>query len=251
MAFIYNNFMEAHAFTQKMAELPLFKGFSETDLDGVIRLANHRRVDAGEFVFMQDDPADTLYVLEQGRLKLTQIGPDGQQILLQMIGAWTLFAVVAILEGANYPITAQAAEPCRLIYWPKSILADMVQRYPRLSINAMQLMAARMREYQDRFRELATERVERRLARALIRLASQTGKKTDEGVLIDMPLTRQDLAEMTGTTLFTASRILSQWETQGLVKSSRERVIIVFPHGLVQIADDLPPRTGEDPSNRL
>jgi CRP-like cAMP-binding protein len=158
-----------------------------------------------------------------------------------MIGSWTLFAVVAIIEEANYPITAQAAEPCQLIYWPKDALRELVGRFPRLSINAMQLMAMRVREYQDRFRELATERVERRLARALIRLASQTGKKTEEGVLIDMPLTRQDLAEMTGTTLFTASRVLSQWEAQGLVKSGRERVVIVFPHGLVRIADDLPP----------
>jgi len=226
---------------QKLAEMPLFKGFSDADLDGVIQYAFQRRVDAGEFVFMQDDPADTLYVLREGRLKLTQIGPDGQQILLQMISSWTIFAVVAILEGASYPITAQAAEPSQLIYWPRSNLTQMVQRFPRLSINGMQLMASRVREYQDRFRELATERVERRLARALIRLASQIGKKTDEGVLIDMPLTRQDLAEMTGTTLFTASRILSQWETQGLVKSGRERVVIVFPHGLVRIADDLTP----------
>ena len=239
--------MENRAFLPKLAVMPLFKGFSEADLDEVARQARQRSVDAGEFVFMQDDPADTLYILREGRMKLTQIGPDGQQILLQMIGAWTLFAVVAIIEEASYPITAQAAEPSQLIYWPKSTLTDMVQRFPRLSINAMQLMAARVREYQDRFRELATERVERRLARALIRLASQTGKKTEEGVLIDMPLTRQDLAEMTGTTLYTASRILSQWETQGLVKSGRERVVIVFPHGLVRIADDLPSQGGEEP----
>ncbi|MHB8818430.1 MAG: helix-turn-helix domain-containing protein, partial [Bellilinea sp.] len=77
------------------------------------------------------------------------------------------------------------------------------------------------------------------LARTLLRRASQAGKKTDDGVLIDLALTRQDLAEMTGTTLYTVSRILSQWETQGLVRSGRERVTIRFPHGLVAIAEDL------------
>jgi len=101
-------------------------------------------------------------------------------------------------------------------------------------------VTGRVREFQGRYRELATERVERRLSRMIIRLANQVGKKTSEGVLLDLPLTRQDLAEMSGTTLFTVSRILSQWEAQGLVQAGREKLLIVFPYGLVRIAEDLP-----------
>ncbi|MGE5140292.1 MAG: Crp/Fnr family transcriptional regulator, partial [Rudaea sp.] len=90
-------------------------------------------------------------------------------------------------------------------------------------------------------RELSTERVERRVANALLRLAQQTGVKTPEGVLIDLALTRQDIADMTGTTLYTVSRILSHWEQRGLVETGRERIVIRSPHGLVAIAQDLPP----------
>jgi CRP-like cAMP-binding protein len=117
----------------------------------------------------------------------------------------------------------------------------LMEKYPRVALNAIRLLAGRIQEFQDRLRELATERVERRIARTLIRLTRQAGRKTAEGVLIDLPLTRQDLAEMCGTTLYTVSRTLSQWESQGLVRSKREQVLVLFPHGLVQIAEDLPP----------
>jgi CRP-like cAMP-binding protein len=97
-----------------------------------------------------------------------------------------------------------------------------------------------MTEVQDRYRELATEKVERRIARTLLRLAAQSGRRVAEGVLIDIPLTRQDIAQMTGTTLFTVSRTLSEWERQGLLSVGRERVVIREPHALVKIAEDLP-----------
>jgi CRP-like cAMP-binding protein len=101
-------------------------------------------------------------------------------------------------------------------------------------------MAQRLQEFQGQIRTLSTERVERRLARVLLRLVCQVGRKIEDGVLIDLSVTRQDLAEMSGTTLYTVSRILSQWERQGLVDSGRERVVIRNPHGLVMVAEDVP-----------
>jgi CRP-like cAMP-binding protein len=88
--------------------------------------------------------------------------------------------------------------------------------------------------------------VERRIASALIRLTRQTGKRTERGVLLDLPLSRQDLAEMTGTTLYSVSRTLSGWEQQGLIESGRERIVILSPHGLVTIAEDLPSGASEE-----
>ena len=126
-----------------------------------------------------------------------------------------------------------------MLAWDETEMHRLMEQIPQISINALGILASRVREFQDRLRELATERVERRIAHTLLRLARQTGRKVPEGVLIDMHLTRQDLAEMTGTTLYTVSRTLSQWEAQGLVQSSRERVVIRFPHGLVSIAEDL------------
>jgi CRP-like cAMP-binding protein len=114
-----------------------------------------------------------------------------------------------------------------------------MHQYPQLAINSLSILATRIQEFQDRFREIATERVERRIARALLRLASQTGRKLEHGILIDISLTRQDLAEMTGTTLYTVSRTLSQWEKDGLVSSQREQVTILSPHKLVVLAEDM------------
>ena len=200
------------------------------------RLKHHQ---PGGVFFMQGDPADAVYSIETGRVRLSQVTAEGQQILLRVIGPGTVFGAIALARVDTYPVTAEAAEECTALVWPSSVLMGLVEQMPKLALNAIQLMAGHVQEFQDRFREMATQRVERRLARTLLRLASQTGRKTDEGVLIDLALTRQDLAEMTGTTLYTVSRILSQWETQGLVRSGRELVVIRYPHGLVKIAEDL------------
>jgi len=224
-----------------MAEVSLFKDLTQDEIQTVRSGARIRQAGADEFFFLQGDQAENLYILHTGRVKLTQINPDGQQILLRIITPWTLFAAIALVGKTTlYPVSAQAAEESTALVWSRGEMDKMLEKIPRLALNAMQLMAEYVIEFQDRYRELATERVERRLARALLRLATQSGRKTSEGVLIDLPLSRQDLAEMTGTTLYTVSRIMSQWETRQLVVSGRERVVVCNPHGLVKIAEDLP-----------
>jgi CRP-like cAMP-binding protein len=232
--------MVDNADLEQLKKLSLFEHLTEAEMRLVGDSARTRSLDDGMFFFIQGDPADALFVLKQGRVKLIQNSADGQQILLRVIGPWSLFAIVALVEGGNYPISAQVVEPSLAFYWPRTVLMDLVKEIPSFALTAMRLMSERVQEYQDRIRELATERVERRVARALLRLASQSGRKVAEGVLIDMPLSRQDIAEMTGTTLYTVSRILSQWEQQEIVVTGREKVIVRFPHGLVRIAEDLP-----------
>jgi CRP-like cAMP-binding protein len=224
---------------EQLQQVALFRGLSAEAISEIVKSALLRRLTEDETYFFQGDEATRIFVLVEGRVKLTQITPEGQQVLLKVISPWTLFGGVAIGEKDVYPVTAQSAENTAALSWSKQDLMKAVHLYPQLAVNAMQVMASNVQEFQDRFREMATERVERRLARVLVRLAGQTGRKTEEGVLIDMALTRQDLAEMIGTTLYTVSRILSHWETQGLVALGRERVVIRYPHGLVMIAEDL------------
>jgi CRP-like cAMP-binding protein len=223
-----------------LEQIPFFKGLDEAALNEILQSAQSRVYPEDSYLFYQDDPVEKFYVVSTGRVKLFQITPEGGQVMMRVATPGMMIAAIALVEGAVYPVTAQAAEASQLLSWTQEMLLQFVRRYPPLALNALGLLAGHVREFQDRYRELATERVERRLARTIIRLANQTGKKTSEGILLDLPLTRQDLAEMIGTTLFTVSRILSQWEAQGLVKTGREKVVIVFPHGLVRIADDLP-----------
>jgi len=223
-------------------ESSLLAGLTDAEAARVRSAARSVHKQSGGVFFMQGDSAEAVYQIENGRVRLSQVTTEGQQILLRVIGPGTVFGAIALAGVDSYPVTAEAAEECAVLVWPRSALLGLIEQMPKLAINTIQLMAGHVQEFQDRFREMATQRVERRLARTLLRLASQTGRKTEEGVLIDLALTRQDLAEMTGTTLYTVSRILSQWESQGLVRSGRERVVIRHPHGLVKIAEDL----GED-----
>jgi CRP-like cAMP-binding protein len=224
---------------EHLSNLTLFREITQEEIRVIINRARVRRVNSDEFFFMQGDPAESIFVLREGRVKLTQVSPDGQQTLMRVLGPWNLFAIVGFIGGRTYPVSAQAAEPSSAYVWQRENLMDLVNTLPRLTTNVMQMMAESVQEFQERLREMATERVERRLARTLIRLAGQTGKKTEYGVLLDMHLTRQDLAEMIGATLFTVSRILSQWETSGFVLSGREKVTICNPHALVKIAEDI------------
>jgi CRP-like cAMP-binding protein len=139
-----------------------------------------------------------------------------------------------------YPATAEAVEDTWLLSWTRPRIAELAERHPGIALAAMRIMGGRLAEMQERLREMQTEQVERRIAHALGRLVVQAGRRTREGIEIDFPITRQDLAEMTGTTLHTVSRTLSKWETDGIVAGGRQRVVILKPHALVSIAEDLP-----------
>lgn len=228
-----------------LARSALFRGLRPEELDEVVAAAHVRSVEREGFFFHQGDAATALYVVVAGRARLLQLAPDGNQVLLNYVSAGEMFGGIAFLGEATYPVSAQAVSDCTAAALDGETMARLMERYPRLAFNAMQHMAARIQELQDRVRELATERVERRIANTLVRLAQQTGKKTAEGVLIDLPLSRQDIAEMTGTTLYTVSRTLSRWEQEGIVDAGRERVVIRVPHRLVAIAEDLPHSTSK------
>jgi CRP-like cAMP-binding protein len=223
-----------------LEEVRLFDGLSKTDLASVLEKGYIHQLDDGEYFFHQEDPANRIYVLFEGKAKLSQLTPEGDQIILGYIGLGQSFGVIALLKDMTYPVSAQAVLQCKALVWDRETLHQLVERNPKIALNTLHILATQIRNFQQKIRELSTQRVERRIARTLLRLAQQTGVKTEVGVLIDLPLARQDLAEMTGTTLYTVSRTLKKWEKQGLIQSGRETVIILFPHGLVRVAEDLP-----------
>lgn len=222
-----------------LQSVSLFQALPEAALTELSALSQPRAVEEGAFFFMQGDAARHMYVLVQGRVKLTQVSLDGQQVGMRMVVPPQMFAGIAILNPPKgYPVSAEAMEDCAGLAWDGNDLRRLADRYPALSFGIMEVMRGFIDEMQSRFRELSTERVERRVARALLRLTTQNGIKLETGG-IEIMLSRQDLAEMSGTTLFSVSRILSEWERQGLIETGRGRVVILRPHGLVQIADDL------------
>lgn len=217
----------------------VFRDASDEDLKLFVANGILRSIEEGEFFFFQGDPAVYFYILVTGRAKLLQSNQSGQQVNLRTLSEWQMFgALGAVRDEALYPATAQALEPSTALAIESSFLKEMMKTRPHLNVNLMQLMTGYIMEMQERYRELATERVEQRIAHTVLRLASQMGQRIEDGTtMVELAFSRQDLAEMSGTTLFTVSRTLSEWEKSGLIEAGRERIKIKNPHGLVKIAE--------------
>ncbi len=216
----------------------VLKEAPEEDLHLLVDRAIPRSIEEGEFFFFQGDPARYLYILTSGRAKLTQSSATGQQVSLRVVNDWEIFgAVGAVRKEATYPVTAEATESSTALAIESSLIKELMQTRPYLSEGLMQLMTNYIQEMQSRYRELATEKVERRVARAILRLTNQMGRKNEDGH-IELDFSRQELAEISGTTLFSVSRILAEWERTGIVGTGRERVVIRNAHGLVKIAEE-------------
>jgi CRP-like cAMP-binding protein len=224
-----------------LARSPLFRGADSIELEAALAVAGRSRKEKGGYFFHQDEPADFFYVIIEGQVRLSQLTPEGHQVILHFMGPGDGIGIIVALSNTYYPLSAEAVTDSLALRWDYDSTIRLMEQYPRLGLNGLRLVAGRFQDLQDRYRELSTERVERRIARVLLRLARQTGRRTDAGVLLDLHLSRQDLGEMTGTTQYTVSRTLSGWEQQGLIETGRERIVICNPHGLVSIAEDLPP----------
>jgi CRP/FNR family transcriptional regulator, nitrogen oxide reductase regulator len=233
--------MSAQAlFESVIRRVAVFDAASAEDVSAIAGLGLQRAVEEGGFFFMQGEPAEYLYILLNGRAKLCQISLDGQQVNLRTLNPNQLFGAVGAVDvNATYSACAQALEDSSAIAIRSDRFHALLEQRPHLSFGLMKLMTGYIQEMQERYREMATEKVEQRIARVLLRLAAQTGKRVEQGVLIELLFSRQDLAEMAGTTLFSVSRILSAWERQGLIVTGRERVTLTNPHAVMRLAEGL------------
>jgi CRP/FNR family transcriptional regulator, nitrogen oxide reductase regulator len=233
---------DAAEIARRLLHVPLFEGLSAETLAEIVPLSYPKHATAGEFFFHEGDQADEFLVLMDGRVKLTQLTSDGEQIVLRLINPGEAFGGVGAFGDPTYPISAEAVETASALVWNSATMRQLLETQNQIALNALRFVANRYHDLQRRHRQAMTERVERRVARALLRLVHEAGRRVDKGVEIDFPISRQDIAEMTGTSLFTVSRLLSGWEERGIVKSGRQRIVLTNPHALVAIADDIPDR---------
>ena len=206
--------------------LPLFTNMADAELDRLLARATMRRVKIGEAVFEQGQRATQFFLLLHGRLKVTQVTAEGQQIIVRVVHPGDLFGFAQALQRDDYPGTPIAAAESVLMSWPNEVWGSIVEENPHLAINAMRTIGQRLQEAHTRIREMSTEEVERRVAHAVLRLLEQAGRREKDGIHIDFPLIRQDVAELTGTTLHTVSRLFSAWESQGIVKGGRQKLLV-------------------------
>ena len=230
----------AHLDRSLIADLPLFTAMAPDQLDDALATARSQHYPKGTVVFSQGENAHSFFVLLHGRLRVTQTTPSGEQIVVRFVSPGDIFGVAMALRRDTYPGTATAVIDSLALVWPSSAWAGLMARNPAFAANALQTVGSRLQEAHTRLREISTEEAERRIAHAVLRLMREAGRETPEGMLIDFPLSRQDIAEMTGTTLHTVSRIMSAWETAGLVESGRQRIVVRDAARLLAVAESTP-----------
>ncbi|MCC6603917.1 MAG: Crp/Fnr family transcriptional regulator [Anaerolineae bacterium] len=232
---------------QLLTQAALFDGLTETQLRTIQQHAALVKVPRRSFFFHQGEAATTFYLIREGQVRLSQVNPEGKQVIIHLFGPGDVLAVIVVLSNAPYPLSAEAITDCVAWAWSRETAVHLMEQCPRLAINGMEMVARRFQELQNRYRELSTERVEQRVARALIRLIQQRNGSQEQKPYPLLSLTRQDLAEMTGTTLYTVSRICSSWEQQGLLEAGREQLHVHNLEELSNIADDLRPSAANFP----
>lgn len=221
-----------------MCASALFTGLSPRECREIASCAHARTYARDELLFMQGQPVRSMVLIQSGSVKLTQLSASGNEVILWMNGCGDAMGVHADSPSCSHTCSGRAMEQCKALVWEYTRLQMLVAEYPQLRRNISQILAGRLQELEERFREIATEKVASRLALALTRLLKQVGKKTPEG--IEISLSREELAQLTGTTLFTISRILSKWADAGVVTPRREAVLVRDPERLecVGCADD-------------
>lgn len=221
-----------------IAGLPQFQGLAPEDLDRILQRARSARYPKDTAIFEQDEEAANFYLLLSGHIRVVRTSPDGHQVIARYINEGELFGIAIAMGRKTFPASAIAAVDCVALSWPNSAWPEFQERFPSFGASTYKTIGSRLQETQEQVMEMSTAQVEQRIANALLKLVKQSGRRTDEGIEIDFPISRQDIAEMTGTTLHTVSRMLSSWESEGLVRSGRQKVTVSNPHGLMLIAEN-------------
>lgn len=223
-----------------IAGLPPFHGVSADEMEFALSHARSTRYSRGSAIFSQGEAAQSFFLLLSGHIRVVRTSPEGHQVVVRYISEGEVFGIAVAMGTPTYPATAFAAVDCVVLIWPNTAWPQLQERLPAFGASTYQTIGARLQESHDRVLEISSKQVEQRIARALLRLMQQAGRKSDEGITIDFPISQQDIAEMTGTTLHSVSRHLSGWESEGIVRNGRQKVVVTDPNQLALIAEKQP-----------
>ena len=229
-----------------MARTRIFAGLALPAQREILAAAFTKNLSARESLAIEGEPADSFYLVVVGHLKLSKTAPDGREVIARFIGPGDPYAGVVLLNHPVYPVSAVAVEASRVLGWPRAVINELATRYPPLRVSILEEITRHMTDALERVSELTTERVPQRVARTLLRLAEHDGHVLGDAIEIAHPVTRQELADLVGTTLFTVSRLLAAWEQQGLIRSTRGHVTVLKPQALKTLADSADAGAGTD-----
>jgi CRP/FNR family transcriptional regulator len=214
----------------------VFAGLPDREIDALAALAIEHTHRAREYLFMEGDPARWVWVIRSGHVKIVRHSRTGKDVVLELLGPGEVVGGVAAIEKRPYPAAGQATEQTTVLQIPADAVAALAERHPSVVRQLALVIGRRLRSAHDSVTSLAVDPVEARLAAALLRLAAREGKADAQGARLAFHLTRQSLADMTGTTVETAIRIMSRWQRDGLVRDEAGRLVLLDLDALQQIA---------------
>jgi CRP/FNR family transcriptional regulator, nitrogen oxide reductase regulator len=202
----------------------LFSGLSAADCTAIISTSHEKDFSRRQNLFSIGDPVEQVFLLLSGSTKITQVGFNGSEVILRLCGVGDLVGMLGLWPECKHTSSAQALLPCTALTWDSAAFAKLLERFPSLRRNTFRALEQHLQEMEQRFREISTEDVSSRLSNELIRLSSRFGYGVDGND--EVRLSHTDLAQLTGTTLSTVSRLLSRWQKLGIVSIGRTGVQI-------------------------
>jgi CRP-like cAMP-binding protein len=221
-----------------LRRVPFFAGVAAEDIAAINEQFHERGYAAGETIYMAGDIADRLYVVAVGKVKVTRNTLAGQDVVLDILAPGELFGALSALGDAEYPDSAQALTPSCALEISTADFQAILRRYPAVALAALDIVAGRLRAAHEQIRQLSAEPAASRVAAALLALGRKLGEPHDGALLIQVPLSREDLAAMTGATVETVSRIMSKLRAEGIIRSGRQWVAIADHERLAMIAGE-------------
>ncbi len=210
----------------ELKKIALFSTLTDTEIKEISPYFTPSSARKKDVIFSEGDPSEWLYIVTEGKVKITKLSQDGKEIILEVIRPADFFGGLAVIRGFPYPANAVAMEDTKLLKVSRSSLLRIVDRFPNLMYCMAQQVGDRMKESHETLKNIALERVEARIASLLLKLADKTGRKAEEGIIIDMKLTKQDIAEMVGTTVETSIRTISKLRKMGILADRDGRILI-------------------------
>ncbi len=205
----------------------IFRRLSAEDRQRLTAVAHVREFDKGGMLFSEGDPSDHFFTVVTGRVKVFKVTARGSDVILEIFGPGDPVGAVAVYESRAYPASAVALEPTTCVLIPREAFFALLEAHPTMVRGLLLGLTHRLVELTNRLTELSGGRVEARLARLFLKLADDTGKPHADGVFIPMPLSRQELADMVGTTIETSIRIMSRWGKQGVVRTEKDGFVLI------------------------
>jgi CRP/FNR family transcriptional regulator len=204
----------------------VFSSLNDKELETIHTFFEKLSLKKNEYVFHEGDPSEWFYLVAEGEIKILKHTVVGKDIILEIMSSGDIFGGVAVLDNKPFPASAQAMEPVAIIRIARRNLLKIMEEYPILKLEIVKYFSDKLRDAHEMLKNITTERVERRIASLLLKLSEKTGKSENNYIKIDFPLTRQEIAEMVGTTVETCIRTTSKFQKQGMMKSSNNRILI-------------------------